>query len=305
MRPGKPIAIGLPLLLVAASMYSLLHHSAHSPAPVARPKSCTRLARPFTGVVVAPPQGPNLSAFSLASGVRPSVLEFYMVFGDRFDASRADIAEQSGAVPLMQWNPTHSSLSAIVDGRYDGYLKTFAAAARGFGCTLIVSFAHEMNRSWYTWGSGHESPATFVAAWRRIHGIFAAAGASNVIWAWDPNVGSSASSLQHWWPGSAYVNMVGLDGYYLTPKDTFRSVFAETLSAVRVIAPGVPVLIAETGAYPGLRMAGQITGLFAGAKAADLVGVVYFDISGLRDWRLDDDPAALAAFGKAVRGYAA
>lgn len=306
MRPGKPLAIMLPLLLVAAAAYSLVQHPAH-PAEAAgasvRPASCARLAVPFTGVVVAPPQGQSLREFTLVSSLRPSVLEYYVEFGDRFDASRAGIAAQAGAVPLMQWNPVHSHLSAIADGKYDDYLRAFAAAVRNFDCPLMLSFAHEMNRPWFSWGSRRQPAAAFVAAWQHIHGIFAAAGASNVIWVWNPNVGSSAASLRRWWPGPAYVSMVGLDGYYLSPRDTFGSIFRVTLHAVRKIAPGMRVLVAETGAYPGPGMARRVANLFAGAKAAGLAGVIYFDIARQRDWYLEDDPAALAAFGQAARGY--
>jgi beta-mannanase len=230
------------------------------------------------------------------------VVEYYAVFGDRFDARRAGTAEQAGAVPLMQWNPEHSSLPAIANGRYDAYLRAVAAAVRQFGCPLMLSFAHEMNRPWFSWGSQHQSPATFVAAWRHIHGIFAASGASNVVWAWNPNVGSPAS-LHRWWPGSAYVSIVALDGYYLSPQDTFSSVFGRTVRTVRRIAPGMRVIIAETGAYPGPGMVRRIGNLFAGAKAAGLAGVIYFDIARQRDWHLDDNPAALTAFARSAKGY--
>ena len=307
MRPGKPIAIGLPLVLVAASAYSLLYRAPRATQATesasARPASCARLTVPFTGVVVPPPQGRSLRTFTLVSSLRPGVVEYYSEFGDRFDARRAGVAEQAGAVPLMQWNPVRSSLSAIAGGRYDGYLRAVAAAVRAFGCPLMLSFAHEMNRPWFSWGSTRQSPAAFVAAWRRIHSIFATAGAANVIWAWNPNVGSSAASLQRWWPGSAYVSMVALDGYYLGPQDTFRSIFGATVRTFRRLAPGTQVVIAETGAYPGPGMTRRIANLFTGAKAAGLAGVIYFDIARQRDWRLEDDPAALTAFVRSARGY--
>jgi Glycosyl hydrolase family 26 len=306
LRPGKPIAIGLPLVLVAASAYSLLYHA---PRPTraaesasVRPASCARLTVPFTGLVVAPPEGRSLRTFTLISRLRPGVAEYYTDFGDRFDARRAVTAEQAGAVPLMQWNPVRSSLSAIAGGRYDGYLRGVAAAVRHFGCPLMLSFAHEMNRPWFSWGATRQPPAAFVAAWRHIHRVFAAAGAANVIWAWNPNVGSPAS-LQRWWPGSAYVTMVALDGYYFTPRDTFGSIFGAAVRAVRRLAPGLQVMIAETGAYPGPGMTRRISNLFTGAKAAGLAGVIYFDIARQRDWRLEDDPAALTAFARSARGY--
>ena len=56
-------------------------------------------------------------------------------------------------------------------------------------------------------------------------------------------------------------------------------------------------------------MAGQaakIPGLFAGIRRDHLLGLIYFDVTQHRglyhqDWRLDDHPAAVAAFRAGVR----
>ena len=37
--------------------------------------------------------------------------------------------------------------------------------------------------------------------------------------------------ISDWWPGRAYVNWVGIDGYYLRPADTFANVFGPTIAA--------------------------------------------------------------------------
>jgi hypothetical protein len=48
-------------------------------------------------------------------------------------------------------------------------------------------------------------------------------------------------------------------------------------------------------------MAGRVTDVFDGAARSGLTGIVYFDIPGNRDWRLERNPAALAAFRTASR----
>ena len=57
-----------------------------------------------------------------------------------------------------------------------------------------------------TW-SGNNAPL-YVAAYRHIHDIFLAAGATNVIWAWCPNVtdihGGNKNTMDYY-PGDAYV----------------------------------------------------------------------------------------------------
>jgi hypothetical protein len=104
------------------------------------------------------------------------------------------------------------------------------------------------------------------------------------------------------------VNLVGIDGYYVRPTDTFRSVFGATIAELSTFTR-TPILISETSVGP---MAGssKIAGLFAGVRNDHLRGLVWFDQAqhaGIyhQDWRLEDSPAALAAFRKAVKGWSA
>jgi hypothetical protein len=69
-------------------------------------------------------------------------------------------------------------------GAADSYLRSYAAAVAAFGFPVILSFGHEMNGNWYSWGDGHTAPATFVAAWRHIVQVFRAEKAANVTWLW-------------------------------------------------------------------------------------------------------------------------
>ena len=58
----------------------------------------------------------------------------------------------------MQIDPTNISLAKIADGGYDSYLLSFANAVAAFRHSVIISFGHEMNGYWYSWGY-HTSPA--------------------------------------------------------------------------------------------------------------------------------------------------
>src|SRR5262249_50913549 len=134
----------------------------------------------------------------------------------------------------------------ITAGDYDGYLRSYARAVRAFGHPVILSFGHEMNGTWYSWGQGHASPAQFVAAWRHVVSIFRAEGASNATWLWTVNSKNVTSGpLAPWWPGSGWVNWIGIDGYYYRPDDTFSSVFGQTLAEIRTFTRD-PALISES-----------------------------------------------------------
>ena len=88
----------------------------------------------------------------------------------------------------------------------------------------------------------------------------------------------------------------------LLSRESFTTLFGTTISAIRRFTSD-PVLITETGISPTAGKAARIPELFAGARAAGVLGLVYFDAKGYRDWRLDQDADALAAFRKAAQGF--
>lgn len=239
----------------------------------------------------------GVTTFTTATGVQPNVLTYFSSWREPFQTDFAINAAEHGALPLVQINPYQVSLAAIAAGQYDKYLSTFAEAVRAYSSPVILSFGHEMNGSWYPWGNTHTSPKTFVAAWRHIVNVFRSIGAMNVTWLWTANIiqVGGIPSPADWWPGSSYVNWVGIDGYYYQSSWTFNSLFGPTIAVVRELTRD-PILIAETGALAGPTQPAKIADLFAGVRLYGLLGFVYFDAkAGQDDWRLTS-PAAFAAF---------
>ena len=238
----------------------------------------------------------GISSFAAATGTRPRVVVYYSGWREPFQLRFAAIAAKHGAVPLVQIDPTAVSIAAIASGRYDGYLRSYASEVKDFGRRVILSFGHEMNGTWYSWGYPHTSPAVFVAAWRHIVTVFHEAGARNVTWLWTVNIIQCRCHIQppaRWWPGDAYVNWVGIDGYYYRRSWTFASMFGPTIKAVRALTLN-PILISETAA-PTATQPAKISDLFAGIRAYGLLGFVWFDANKRQDWRISS-PAAFAAF---------
>jgi hypothetical protein len=148
-----------------------------------------------------------------------------------------------------------------------------------------MSFGHEMNSGWYSWGYRHTSPAAFVAAWRHIVNLFRALGAGNVTWMWTVNVihpQHGVPSPGPWWPGSSYVTWRGVDGYYYSSSHTFAPLFGPTVAAVRTLTRD-PILIAETTAAPAAGHPAKIADLFAGIHLYGPLRFVWFDSIHIED----------------------
>ena len=256
----------------------------------------------------APASYAGVSAFSSTSGVTPDIAMLYSGWYQSFPQRFASAAAQHGAVPLVQIDPDHISLASIAAGHYDGYLSSYAEAARAYGHPVIVSFGHEMNGSWYSWGYQHTPPKVFVAAWRHIVTLFRALGARNVTWLWTVNIINDTQRgtiprPASWWPGSAYVTWVGIDGYYLKPSWQFAPLFGPTIVAVRTLT-GDPILIAETGATPAAGKPAKITNLFAGIRAYGLLGFVWFNTTNSHgsDFSIST-PASATAFRRGAQTF--
>ncbi len=279
---------------------------AHPPPPPRGPTALPTKPASYLGVYPTgvPASYAPVTSFTTTTGVRPTVVAYYSGWLEPFEARFAMTVARKGAVPRVQIDPKNVSLAAIAAGQYDGYLGRFAKAVHAYRHPLIVSFGHEMNGYWYSWGHGHTSPAVFVAAWRHVVTLFREEGARNVTWLWTVNIihkNNNIPSPAPWWPGKSYVTWVGIDGYYYSAAWKFASLFGPTIFAVRKLTDA-PIFIAETGAAPTAGQPAKIADLFAGIRLYGLLGFVWFDSSHTRDWRLTS-PAAIAAFRRGARAY--
>jgi mannan endo-1,4-beta-mannosidase len=247
----------------------------------------------------------SVTQFTAAAGRAPNLVGYYGGWDEPFKTGFAQTVRQHGAVTIVQINPTLASLADIAAGHQDAYLDRFAAAVRQFGHPVVIGFAHEMNANWYAWGYGHAPAATFVAAWRHVVTLFRHQGAGNVTWLWTVQADENGTGpIASWWPGASYVTWIGIDGYYYRPTDTFFSVFGATIAQTRMFT-AKPILLSETSVGPAAGQAAKIPGLFAGMRQYGTLGLVWFDIpqnDGLyhQDWHLEDNPATVTAFRRAV-----
>ena len=194
-----------------------------------------------------------------------------------FPTRTADAINRRGAVPLISWEPWDSSrggaeqpeyaLRRIAAGDHDALIDRWAAEAARYRRPVMLRFAPEMNGDWLPWSEGvNGNPrGDYVAAWRHVRARFRRAGADNAIWVWNPIAPYEGSApLRGLFPGARDVDWVAVDGYNWGDSrpwgwQSYDDVLAPAVRAVRELAPGRPVMIAETGCAPGARKPSWIT----------------------------------------------
>jgi Glycosyl hydrolase family 26 len=271
---------------------------------------------PFSSAVMQAPAytvglvSNNLPAFDQSCGCAPNVSVKYIAIGAT--APSPVLPHQmllNYATPLIELEPVSTPLSGIIAGEEDTWLTAYARMIKTEKAVIYMSFAPEANGYWYKWGWPNVQPATEVAAWRHVVAVFHNAGVTNVKWMWIVNtLWNKSGPLPLLWPGAAYVNEVGIDGYFRTAADTFDSVFAPTIKQLRQITTK-PLLISETAASTQAGQTRAVAALTEGIAQNKLSGFIWFDINqgtgklGHDNWSLTDTPAALAEYESVVKKY--
>ncbi|MBI5230606.1 MAG: hypothetical protein HY876_00365 [Coriobacteriales bacterium] len=247
-------------------------------------------------------------------GRKAKVVNFFVSDAEGgFPTSRVQRIADHGSIPLLTlelWSTQSGGVGAITNGSRDAYWRAFAQQAAAYGGEVWVRPLHEMNGNWYPWSgtTNGNTPAKVVEAWRRIHGILEANGATNVKLVWCPNAESvpntSANQIEKFWPGSSYVDYVAIDGYNFgtyaswSSWRSFSNVMGSAYSKITALTTR-PMFIAETGSVEqGGSKADWMRGMFTKIPTyyPRIQGVVYFNGHGGENWAVESSTSSLNAF---------
>jgi hypothetical protein len=341
LRAVRPTtsSVGLPLRLSVLSATVLLvalpstARGAKPRSPSVRPGAATPSARHaqrsasnlLFGAYVPPSPENGMAAldqFQGSVGTRVDVVLWFQHWdgwGTDFNPDWVSAVAASGRLPLLTWEPwapgsvdqPDFQLRRIANGAFDSYVRRWAEALAAYGKTVYLRPMHEMNGDWYPWSGvvNGNTPADYVAAWRHLHDLFREEGAANVRWVWCAYARDVPASnrLEAYYPGSAYVDVLALDGYNWGATsghhwETFDQLFSRAYG--RVAALGTQqVWITETASESaGGDKAAWVRDMFkAVPRYPRLHAIVWFNLLKERDWRATTPPGTAAAFAAAWR----
>lgn len=232
-----------------------------------------------------------------------------------FDTTAEADARARGAFSLYTVSASASEMADLAaNSNTNGVLTkvdTWATQLAGVHNPVMLRFCQEMNASWsspFPWQTGGgTSAATYKAAFQvwsaRVRAI-----ASNVSIVWCPNVidGSSAVDPTPWDPGHAHYDWLGIDGYVHSTYTSPSSLFDTTLNIMRGLAPGLPIVICETGCEAPTGSPGKaawITDLLTNyiPGTSDIKCVVWFNETGNPVWPFIEVGDSSSTFGGAAQ----
>lgn len=305
----------------ASAIFVVQAAPAPAPAPAPQPPTVSTAPLRF-GVATAGGAlaGTELDEVATLAGESPSMVMIYKDFLQSPPIAEMDAVRSRGATPLVTWEPwawgggveqPAYSLDRVAAGDLDANITQWGQSLAAWGKPVMLRFAHEMNGNWYPWAEGvnGNQPGDYVAAWRHVHDVVAATGAANVQWVWSPNVPYWGSTdLAGLFPGAGYVDIVALDGYNWGTSQTWSSwvspmdLLGPGISQLRTLAPGKPVLIAETASSElgGSKAAWNTDLVSYLAAQPDVMGFVWFHLQKETDWRINSSDSSASAFKSAL-----
>jgi hypothetical protein len=242
------------------------HHHQTAPNPIVN-----RLTTSTSPIVNQPPTASTLQfGFFLPPSNAPS--QWTM----RFTATT--FPSGSGNVVIFLEPPFTDS--QILNGQFDSQLETFAVAASHYSGQVVLALGEEVNcNSGDPWeiGVGGNTVASTIAAFQHE---------SSIVKSIAPNVKRGLSlnnadcgttaSLQSFYPGDAYVDLVLVDGFDFGGQ-TWDQVFDSALTQANDF--GKPVWIGSEGVTASDNQSAFLRDTYAGAAKYGVPVVMYFNQS--------------------------
>ncbi|HWJ29170.1 MAG TPA: glycosyl hydrolase, partial [Flavisolibacter sp.] len=188
------------------------------------------------------------------------IVSFYVSWSDTslyniFPISEMEEVYKNNAIPLLTVDPWLSKkqvFKQITEGRYDSSIKNMARTLAHLNKPVFFRFAQEPENLHFPWSStGGNTPQSFINAWRYMHDQFESAGASKVIWVYNPG---NPQNVGQYFPGSEYVDWLGVNilnyNSQLQGQSSFEDLY-RPFHNTAIFQQDLPVLLTEVGTLSG------------------------------------------------------
>lgn len=142
------------------------------------------------------------------------------------------------------WDTTRTVADIIPGGsKHEFYKKKLDKIARFFKklkvgkkpIPIVFRPFHEHTGSWFWWGKRHTTPEEFVKLWRfTVEYLRDEKNLHNLLYAYSTDIFSTKEQFMHFYPGDAYVDIVGFDDYYDFIRNDIKGFVKQLKSVVEI-----------------------------------------------------------------------
>jgi len=260
----------------------------------------------FVGAFLADvPSATDIDRFQASYGKKPGLILTFLDWGKYPDEGLIRDVSGRGVSLMVTWEPWIASTKegidydALLAGKEDSYIRTFALKMKAIGRPVFLRFAHEMNGNWYPWSCVRISPEKYRKLWFHTRQIFDQVKVGNVRWVFSLNAENVPieNDATFCYPGDRYVDYIGLDGYnwgITRPGSQWQS-FDAIFSGIYkdVLRYKKPVILSEfSSTSSGGDKALWIEKAFCDIRRMPAVkGFILFNVDKETDWRFSPDTA--------------
>lgn len=150
---------------------------------------------------------------------------------------------------LLPGGARHEALLHYLDRVADFMLSL--RDADGNAVPVIFRPWHEHTGSWFWWGKQWCTPEEYRALWRMTRERMDSRGVDNLVWAYSPGSEGDAEEYMERFPGTDYVDLLGLDIYQngADGLQQYAELLDRKLAELTALgeSAGLPVALTETG----------------------------------------------------------
>ena len=160
----------------------------------------------------------DLSPFNSGLARPLSIVHMYQSWANPVSTGELREVLADGAIPMVDWRCGDTDAS-ILNGSDDAAITSEAEVLAALKAPVFLRWYYEpnfTNSANYSACIGDLGPAGYAAAFRHIHDLFVAAGASNVAFVFSMSSAGNDQDLYDYYPGSSYVDWIAADGYSRT-----------------------------------------------------------------------------------------
>jgi hypothetical protein len=151
----------------------------------------------------------SVARFERRLGRELDIVHTYRTWDQPFPREADNAVLGSSRYLMLSWNGIDTRL--ISSGAQDQLIRQRARAIKATGKPIFLRWQWEMDRP----NIRHRihSPADYIAAWKRIRGIFRQVQVDNVAWVWCPTAKGFNTNASRYYPGDGQVDWLCADAY--------------------------------------------------------------------------------------------